>query len=74
MKVLTLNIPDNLDPENMQVTLFIASKTYEQRALSLGQVTKLARITERAFVKLLGLYNVSVFYPIADLSIDVENA
>jgi hypothetical protein len=38
MKVLTLNIPDGLDLDNMQVAMFVASKLYEQGKLSLGQI------------------------------------
>lgn len=30
MKVLTLNIPDNLDLDNSQVAILVASRLYEQ--------------------------------------------
>lgn len=35
MKVLTLNIPDNVDLDNKQVALLVASRLYEQGKLSL---------------------------------------
>jgi predicted HTH domain antitoxin len=75
MKVLTLNIPDNLDLDNLQVAMLVASKLYEQGKLSLGQAAEVAGLTKRTFAELLGSYNVSIFnYPASDLSSDVANA
>lgn len=75
MKVLTINIPDNIDLNNMQVAMIVASKLYEQGKLSLGQAAELAGITKRVFTEMLGIYNVSVFnYPATELNSDVENA
>lgn len=75
MKVLTLNIPDNLDLDNMQVAMLLASKLYEQGKLSLGQAAELAGLTKRTFAELLDAYNVSIFnYPASELSRDVANA
>jgi len=75
MKVLTLNIPDNIDLDNMQVAMLVASRLYEQGKLSLGQAAELVGITKRAFAELLGSYNVSIFnYPASELARDVENA
>lgn len=75
MKVLTLNIPDNLDLDNRQVAMLVASKLYEQGKLSLGQAAELAGLTKRTFAELLGTYNVSIFnYPASDISRDVTNA
>lgn len=75
MKVLTLNIPDNLDLDNMQVAMLLVSRLYEQGKLSLGQAAELAGLTKRTFTELLGTYNVSVFnYPASELSRDVANA
>ncbi len=75
MKVLTFHIPDNLDLDNLQVAMLIATKLYEQGKLSLGQAAELAGVTKRTFAELLGLYNVSIFnYPASDISRDVANA
>ncbi len=75
MKVLTLNIPDNLDLDSMQVAMLVASRLYEQGKLSLGQASELAGLTKRTFAELLGTYNVSIFnYPASDISRDVVNA
>lgn len=75
MKILTLNIPDNLDLDNMQVAMLVASQLYEQGKLSLGQAAELAGLSKRTFAELLGNYNVSIFnYPPSDIPKDVANA
>ncbi len=75
MKVLTLNIPDNVDLDNMQVAMLVASRLYEEGKLSLGQAAELTGLSKRTFAELLGTYNVSIFnYPASDISRDVANA
>lgn len=75
MKVVTLNIPENLDLDNTLVAMLVASRLYEQGKLSLGQAAELAGLSKRTFAELLGAYDVSIFnYPASDLSRDVANA
>jgi predicted HTH domain antitoxin len=75
MKTLTLNIPDNVDVDNKDLAMLVATQLYEQGKLSLGQAAELAGLTKRTFAELLGSYNVSIFnFPAADLSRDVANA
>ena len=75
MKVLTLNIPDSLGLDDMQVAMLVASRLYEQGKLSLGQAATVAGLTKRTFAELLGAHNVSIFnYPASDISRDVANA
>jgi len=75
MKTLTVNIPDNLDIDNRELVMLLASKLYEQGKLSLGQAAELAGLTKRTFAELLNRYNVSIFnFPSSDLSSDVANA
>jgi predicted HTH domain antitoxin len=75
MKVLTLNIPDSVDLDNSQAAMLIASKLYDEGKLSLGQAAEITGLSKRAFIELLGLYNVSIFnYPASDISRDVANA
>jgi len=74
MKTLTLNIPDNVDLDNSQVAMPVASVLYENGKLSLGQAAELAGLT-RTFIELFGSYNVSVFnFPTSEISSDVANA
>jgi predicted HTH domain antitoxin len=75
MKTLTVNIPDNLDLDNRELAMLLASGLYEKGKLSLGQAAELAGLTKNTFAELLHKYNVSIFnYPSSDLSSDVRNA
>ncbi len=75
MKTVTLNIPDDLNLDNKEVAMLVASHLYEQGKLSLGQSAQLAGLSKRTFAELLARYNVSVFnYPASDLIRDVQNA
>ena len=75
MKTVTLNIPDNVDLDNHEAAMLIATKLYEQGKLSLGQASELAGITKRTFAELLGKYSISIFnYPSSDLSRDIANS
>jgi len=75
MKTLTINIPDNLDVDDQQLKMLIASRLYEEGKLSLGQAAELAGLSKRTFAELLGKYNVSIFnYPTKDLDKDIANA
>ena len=61
MKTLTLNLPDFLEVDTKDLKLLIASKLYESGKLSIGQAAEIVGITKRAFIELLGNYNVSLF-------------
>lgn len=75
MKTLTLNIPDNLDLDNREAAMLLATRLYEQGKLSLGQAAELAGYSKRTFMELLANYNVSVFnYDEQELENDIRNA
>jgi len=75
MKTVTLHILDDLEFDDADIQMFLASQLYEKRKLSLGQVAEIAGLSKRTFIELLGKYGVSVFnYPASDLSRDVRNA
>ncbi len=75
MKTLTVNIPDNLDLDNREVRLLVASKLYEQGKLSLGQAAEVAGLSKRTFAEIVSKYNVSIFnFPASELGRDVTNA
>lgn len=75
MKTLTVNIPDDLDITNKDLSLMVAAKLYEQAKVSLGQAAEIAGLSKSAFAELLGSYGVSIFnFPAADLSNDLANA
>ena len=75
MKTLILSIPDNLDLDNREASMLLATRLYEQGKLSLGQAAELAGYSKRTFMELLGSYNVSVFnYGEQELENDIRNA
>lgn len=75
MRTVTFNLPENLDMDDWEISMSLASKLYEDSELSLGQAADLAGLTKRTFAKLLGKYGVSIFdYPASDLSQDIASA
>lgn len=75
MRTITLNIPENLGVDDMQLVMLLATRLYDQGKLSLGQAAELAGLSKRTFAELLGKYEVSIFnYPASDLKKDIANA
>ncbi|PKP35505.1 MAG: hypothetical protein CVT98_10150 [Bacteroidetes bacterium HGW-Bacteroidetes-15] len=75
MRTIQLNIPDNVDLKDYDLSMIIAAKLYEDSILSSGQAAELAGLSKRAFIELLGRYGVSVFSnSISDLHSDIANA
>ena len=75
MKTVTFQVPDDLDLDNKEAAMLVATRLYEQGKLSLGQAADLAGYTKRTFAELLGKYGVSIFnYPASELARDVKNA
>lgn len=75
MNTITLNIPDNIGVERLEIVMLLASKLYEQGKLSLGQAADMAGLSKRAFAEILGNYEVSIFnFPASELKNDILNA
>ena len=75
METLTIKIPDQIDTKTFDVTIYLAAKLYEDAILSAGQAAKLAGISKRDFIVLIGRYGVSIFgESITDLNSDIANA
>ena len=75
MRTIKLQIPDEVDLKEYDFLMIIASKLYEDRKLSSGQAAKLAGLSKRTFIELLGRYGVSVFSTsLTDLKSDIANA
>ena len=75
MRTIKLQIPDEVDLKECDFSMIIASKLYEDGKLSSGQAAKIAGLSKRAFIELLGRYGVSVFSTLlSDLKSDIENA
>ena len=75
MRTIKLQIPDEVDLKEYDFLMIIASKLYEDRKLSSGQAAKIAGLSKRTFIELLGRYGVSVFSTsLTDLKSDIANA
>ncbi|MFO8067605.1 MAG: UPF0175 family protein [Bacteroidales bacterium] len=75
MKTINLNIPENVDLDDKDIAMLVASTLYEKGKLSLGQAAALVGLTKRTFAELLDKYDVSIFnFPPSDLSRDIKNA
>ena len=75
METLTIKIPDQIDTKTFDIQIYLAAKLYEDAILSAGQAAKLAGISKRDFIVLIGRYGVSVFgESMADLNSDIANA
>jgi len=77
MKSITLNInlPDMTNLTEADLKVFLASKLYETKQMSLGQAADVAGISKRIFTEMLGRYDVSLFSQSADgLNRDIANA
>jgi predicted HTH domain antitoxin len=75
MRTIHFKIPDNLDLEDKDIAMLVASSLYEKGKLSLGQAAELAGLTKRTFAELLAKNMVSIFnYPPSDLTQDLKNA
>jgi len=75
MRTIQINIPDGIEMTDYDFSMMIAAKLYEEKKLSSGQAAKMVGLSKRAFVELLGKYNVSIFSKsISDLHSDIANA
>jgi predicted HTH domain antitoxin len=71
MYELKVQLPSEINAEDAK--LMLAIKLFEIGKLSLGQSAKLAGYSKRAFMEILGKYNVPVFdYPADDLQHEIE--
>ena len=75
MRTIHINIPDNVDVNDLDLAMIVASKLYEDGKLSSGQAAEVAGLSKRTFIELLGKYVVSVFNnEVQDLNTDIANA
>jgi len=72
---MNLNIPDNVEINNNELTVIVTTRLYEIGKLSLGQASEMIGCSKSSFIELLGKYNISVFnYPASDLESDLRYA
>lgn len=74
-KIIRFEVPGDLEFEDHDLEMIIASKLYETGRLSAGDAAKVAGLSKRTFIELLGRQGVSVFSSsVDDLRNDIANA
>ncbi|MDR3139516.1 MAG: UPF0175 family protein [Treponema sp.] len=63
MRTVQLNIelPNMVTVTEFELKTLLASRLYEKEELSLGQAARVAGLSKRAFIEILGNYHVSIF-------------
>jgi len=75
MKTVTLNIPDNVDIDEKEISKMLAAQLYDMGKLSLGQAANLVGLTKEEFMDELGKFKVSIFgETMKDIERDLNNA
>lgn len=75
MRAITLNIPDDINLKTLDLSIYLASKMYEDEIISSGQAAKMVGLSKRSFIEIMGKYGVSAFSSsIDDLLSDIKNA
>jgi predicted HTH domain antitoxin len=73
MKTIQLNIPETIDLNDREIKMLLASRLYEKGKLTLGQAAEFVGLSKRAFMEILGDYDVSIFnYLPSELDNDIK--
>lgn len=56
-----VKLPKRLGMSDFEIKMLLASRLYETGKISSGQGAEMVGLSKRAFIELLGKYNVSVF-------------
>ncbi len=72
---IQLNLPDGLQVSQFELSVLFAAKLFEEGLITSGQGAEMVGLSKRAFIELLGKYNVSIFqYDIEEIEEDIANA
>jgi predicted HTH domain antitoxin len=75
MTTININIPENVDLNEMEMKIILAGELYERSKLSIGQAAELAGLSKRAFIEIMGRFGFSIFnHTQEDLLADINNA
>jgi predicted HTH domain antitoxin len=75
MKSININLPDETNLTEKEVSMILAAKLYDMHILTMGRAAAVAGISKREFMETVGNYGVTVFkYTLEDLEHDMNNA
>lgn len=73
MQEVTLKLPSTPGVSDWELKMMLAAKMYELGKLSSGQAAEMVGVSKRAFLELLGKFDVSVFgYDGDELKADLQ--
>lgn len=58
---VNIKLPDGLQISEFELSMLLASKLFESGLISSGQGAEMVGLSKRAFIEMLGKYEVSVF-------------
>ncbi|MGI8495949.1 MAG: UPF0175 family protein [Pyrinomonadaceae bacterium] len=69
---VTVKIPKRLSLSEFEIGMILASRLYETGKITSGQAAEMVGLSKRAFIELLGKYDVSIFgYTLDDKDLSV---
>ncbi|MEM8896983.1 MAG: UPF0175 family protein [Bacteroidota bacterium] len=72
---IQVNLPAGLELSEFELKMMLASKLFDEGLVTAGQGADIVGLSKRAFIELLGKYNVSLFqYDVEELKQDIANA
>ncbi|MEM7510376.1 MAG: UPF0175 family protein [Bacteroidota bacterium] len=72
---IQVNLPAGLELSEFELKMMLASKLFDEGLITAGQGAEIVGLSKRAFIELLGKYNVSLFqYDAEELKQDIANA
>ena len=75
MRTVLIHVPDDVEMSDYDFSMMLAAKLYEDQKLSSGQAAQMVGLSKKAFIELVGKYDVSVLSTsISDLHSDIANA
>ena len=74
MQEITIKLPPMLEASDWELKMILAAKLFELGRLSSGQAAEMVGLSKRAFVEMLGKFNVSIFgYDADEIERDLQN-
>lgn len=75
MKTIQINVPDNVDLNDSEAKMLLATGLYEKGKLTAGQAAQMAGLTKRTFLEILKEYDQNyINHAVSDIASDISNA
>ena len=72
MTIHQIGIPEEIQLGDFELKMMVASRLFEEGRLSSGQACRIVGLSKKAFIEILGKYNVSIFgYSYSEIAEDL---